>query len=408
MKLTQKACENAKPKEKSYKLSDGEGLYLEIMQNGSKYFRMKYRFQGKEKRLALGVYPNVSLQEAREKRRSAKKKLEQGLDPSEQKKLEKINHQANYENTFKTIAYEWHNQNAHTWTAIHGARILKRLEKDIFPQMGDRPIQEITPPEVLAAIRQIEARGVNELAHRTMQTCSQVFRYGVATGRTGRDVTVDLRGALKPVVTKHLAHLKEAELPDFLYRLNHYEECGGSILTKLAFQFLILTFVRSSEIRGATWDEIDYDKAQWRIPASRMKMKEQHIVPLSKQSIHLLKQIHEITGNNFNNYILPNQYNPRKIMSENTFLRVIEVLGYKGRTTAHGFRSVASTILNERGYKADVIERQLAHAERNQIRAAYNHAEYLGERKIMMQAWADYIDHATKGVVVNFQKKVSG
>ena len=275
---------------------------------------------------------------------------------------------------------------------------MKRLGADIFPVVGARPIKDIKPVEILTAVQRIEDRGSYDLAHRVMQSCSQIFKYAVATSRAERDITADLKGALKPAKSKGLAHLKERDLPDFLKKLEVYDsEFGGGTLTKLAFKLLVLTFVRSGEIRGAKWNEIDFEKEQWRIPADRMKMKEIHIVPLCLQSIAILKQIHALTFNGPDSYVFPSQQSPRKIMSENTFLRAIEVMGYKGKTTGHGFRSTASTILNENGFRADVIERQLAHGERDQIRVAYNHAQYLNERKDMMNWWGDYIAKVSGG-----------
>ena len=398
MKLTDTGCKKAKPTDKTRKLADGGGLYLEISPTGSKYWRMKYRFNRKESRLAFGVYPDVTLQEAREKRRAAKKMLDTGLDPNEQKKLGKLERRVNYENNFENVAREWHEQKYHTWKPIHAQRIIRRLENDIFPTVGSRPIKDIKPAEILSAIKNVEARGVHDLAHRIMQTCSQIFKYAVATGRAERDVTVDLKGALKPAVSKGLAHLKESELPAFLKKLDVYDtKFGGHTLTKLAFKLLVLTFVRSGEIRGAKWEEIDFEKAQWRIPAERMKMKEIHIVPLCRQSIEILKELHELTYDKPSSYIFPSQQSPLRIMSENTFLRAIAIMGFKEKTTAHGFRSTASTIFNENGFRADVIERQLAHGERNQIRAAYNHAEYLKERKEMMDWWGNYVEKAARG-----------
>ncbi|MBY0408302.1 MAG: tyrosine-type recombinase/integrase [Rickettsiales bacterium] len=404
MKLSNLDCKNAKPTEKPRKMADGGGLYLEVAPNGSKYWRMKYRFNGKESRLSFGLYPDVSLAEAREKRRLAKKTLDEGKNPNEEKRIEKLERQVSYENNFENIAREWHKEKYHTWKPLHAERILTRLEKDVFPSLGARSIKAIKPIEILAAIRGVEDRGAHDLAHRTMQTCSQIFRYGVATGRVERDPTVDLRGALKPVKSENYAYLTEEDLPPFLKKLECYDShYNGQPLTKLAFKLLLLTFVRSGEIRGALWKEIDWDKAQWKIPAERMKMKEPHIVPLSKQSVALLKEIQKITGDSYGGFLFPSQQNPRKIMSENTFLRVLEILGYKGKATAHGFRSTASTILNENGFRSDVIERQLAHGERDQVRAAYNYAQYLPERKEMMNWWANYID----SVAIHNKRRVS-
>lgn len=408
-KLTALQCKNTKynPDGKGNKLSDGGGLFMHVKEKG-KYWRLNYRFLNKQKTLSLGVYPRISLSDARERREEAKKLLDKGIDPGEQKKVKKLELQTAYQNNFENIAREWHQSRNHAWQPKHAERILTRLEAHVFPKIGARPVKAVTPPELLAAIRPIEDEGKYEMAHRMLQTCSQVFRYAVATGRAQRDITADLRGALKPVKSKNLARLSEAELPAFLQKLERYEEYGGHTLTKLAFKLLILTFVRSGEIRFATWDEINLDKKEWRIPAERMKMKEEHIVPLSKQSIEILKQIKEITDDCYGNHLFPSRQNPRKVMSENTFLRVIEVLGYKGKTTGHGFRGTASTILNEHGFKADVIERQLAHAERDQIRAAYNHAEYLKERREMMDWWGEYLDRISEGEKdVNVHKNAS-
>lgn len=395
MKLNDTKVRNLKPKDKTYRLSDGGGMYIEVMPNGSMYWRMNYRFLGKQKRLALGVYPRVSLKEARDKREDARKLLDNGKDPSEIKKLQKIELRTNYENSFENVAKDWHESRKHAWQPKHAETILSRLNANIFPVIGSRPIKAVTPQEVLAAIRPIEEQGKHEMAHRMLQTCSQVMRFAVASGLAERDITADLKGALKPVKSKNYAHLKEEELPEFLEKLERYEEdYNGSKLVKLAFKLLILTFVRSGEIRGAEWDEIYWDKKLWKIPAERMKMKDPHIVPLSDQSIAILKEVKQITGSNPVGLIFPSLKNPRNIISENTFLRAIELMGYKGRTTAHGFRSTASTILNENGFNRDHIERQLAHAERDQVRSAYNHAEYLTERTQMMQWWADYIENS--------------
>jgi len=393
MKLTEIKCKSAKPAGKPYKLADGGGMYLHVMPTEGKKWRLKYRFMGKEKLLTMGAYPLVGLKEARERRDEAKKLLDQGIDPSENRKLEKAGREQDYENNFENLAREWHSAKIHTWKDKHAANILKRFEANVFPHIGHRPIKLITPMELLEAIRKVEEKGNLDLAHRIMQTCSQVFKYGVATGKCERDVTADLQGALKPVKSKSLPHLKEKELPSFLKKLEKYDtEYGGKLLTKLAFKLLILTFLRSGEIRQGKWEEINWDKKQWEIPAERMKVKEKHIVPLSKQSIVILKELKKMTGDSYGGFIFPSQNNPRKPLSENTFNRTIEVLGYKGKVVGHGFRSTASTILNEHGFNKDVIERQLAHAERDQVRAAYNYAQHLPERAKMMQWYADFID----------------
>lgn len=392
MKLTAKAIENARPRDKIYRMFDGGGLYFEVTPSGGTYWRLKYRYMGKEKRMAFGVYPDVGLAEAREKRYAARKLLEQGVDPNEKKKVEKLERIKDYENNFEALAREWHQNRQHAWQPKHAENILRRLEAHMFPAIGARPIKDITPPELLAAIYPIENEGKHELAHRMLQTCGQIYRYGIATGRATHNITADLRGALRPVRSKNFAHLSEKQLPVFLKELDKYDtDYNGNVLTKLAFKFLILTFVRSGEIRGALWSEINWDKKEWRIPAERMKMKSPHIVPLCRQSLSLLKQIHDITGNSYGAHLFPSQQSPRKVMSENTFLKAIDKMGYKGITTAHGFRATASTILNENGFPPDHIERQLAHCERDQIRAAYNHADFLQDRHVMMQWWGDYL-----------------
>jgi hypothetical protein len=270
---------------------------------------------------------------------------------------------------------------------------LRRLQAHLFNNVGKRPIKEIRESELLAALQTLENTGKRDLTHRMLQHCSKIYLYAISKGHTDRNITTNLKGALQPVKHKGLAHLHESQMPEFLQRLEKYDtDYNGHVITKLAFKFLILTFVRSGEIRGAKWEEIDWDKAQWRIPAERMKMKELHIVPLARQSLEILKQLHDITGHNISGFIFPSRNSPRKEMSENTFLRAIKVMGFHQQTTGHGFRSVASTILNENQFKHDVIERQLAHGERDQVRAAYNFAQYLPQRTEMMAWYADHID----------------
>lgn len=399
MKLTNIQCKNAKhnPEGLGNKLADGGGLVLHVQEKG-KYWRFNYRFLGKQKTLALGTLENTSLKEARSKLDDAKKLLAEGKDPGEQKKLAKIELRQNYDNNFEAIAREWHQQKRHTWKPDHAENIMKRLETNVFPHIGKRPVKNITAPEVLAALRIMEKKGNRDLAHRMKQHCSQIFCYAVATGRAEQDVTVNLKKALQPTRSKGMAYLSEKDLPEFLNELEKYDtKYRGNLSTKLSFKLMVSTFVRSSEIREAKWEEIDWEKAEWRIPAERMKMKETHIVPLSKQSMETLKEMKHISGHNKSGYVFPSQANPRKAMSENTFLKAIKNMGYKGKTTGHGFRSTASTILNENGFRSDVIERQLAHGERNQVRKAYNHAEYLSERREMMQWYADHIDALREG-----------
>jgi len=387
--LSDAKARNAKPRPKPYKMSDGEGLFLVVMPSGSKYWRLKYFFQGKEKLLALGVYPEITLADARHRRAEARKVLAAGNDPGEAKKEAKRLAVLKAENTFEAVAREWHETRKHMWVAKHAAQIMARLEADIFPKIGFRPIADVTAAELLAMARAIEGRGAGELAHRAVQYSGQVFTYALVTQRVERNPAADLRGALRPVKKKHLAYLKAAELPDFLKKLDVYD---GALQTKLAMKFLLLTFVRTGELRGAEWPEINFEKKEWRIPAERMKMRDPHIVPLSRQAAAALRELQPLTGQW--RYVFPNQDKPSGCMSENTILFGLYRMGYHSRATGHGFRSTASTILNEHGFAPDVIERQLAHSDRNRVRAAYNHAQYLPERRKMMQWWADYLDKA--------------
>lgn len=398
MPLTDLAVRNAKPTEKSYRLTDGGGMYLEIMPNGSKYWRMKYRFFGKEKRLALGVYPKMSLAEARKEREKAKDFLKDGKDPSEEmsKKALKAANMASAENSLEAVAREWFGMRTHIWVPTHTADVKRRLEVNIFPDLGKRPIAEIEAPDLLATIRKIEERGSYDLAHRVMSVCGQVFRYGIATGRCKRDISADLRGALTPHKKQHQAAVKPEELPELMRAIISYEQKGDR-QTCLALQLLAHTFVRTNELIGAGWQEFDIDAALWVIPAGRMKMKTEHIVPLSDQSLALLEELKAIGGGS--RFVFPGR-NRDKPISNNTMLFALYRLGYKGRMTGHGFRAVASTALNEMGFRPDVIERQLAHCERNEIRGAYNRAEYIKERQAMMQSWSEYLVAVAAGAKV--------
>ena len=378
---------NAKPKAKPYKMSDGEGLFLLVTPAGSKYWRLKYFIAGKEKLLALGVYPDVTLADARVRRAEARKVLAAGKDPAEAKKESKRVSTVNNSNTFEIVAREWFEKRKHEWKPSSSRCKRIYLENHILPKIAQRPIAAITAPEVLELLRVIEGRGTLDTARRVMQMCGQIFMYAIATGRTDRNPVPDLRGALKTPIVKHHSFLQASDLPPFLEKLENYD---GSLQTKLALRLLLLTFVRTNELRGAQWSEIDLEKAEWRIPAERMKMNELHIVPLAIQVIEILRELKAITGSF--QFLFPNQHKPSTFMSENTMLFAIYRMGYHSRATGHGFRSTASTILNENQFRPDVIERQLAHGERNRVRAAYNHAQYLPERRKMMQWWADYLD----------------
>jgi integrase len=397
MKLSDTAARKAKPKTKPYKMADGGGMYLEVMPSGSKYWRLKYRYAGKEKRLALGVYPDTPLILARERREEARKLLANDIDPSAAKQAKKAAKTALAENSFELIAREWFSKHAPNWKENHSSKIITRLEKDIFPWIGGINIGGITAPTLLAAIRRIEARGALETAHRALANCGQVFRYAVATGRAQRDTAADLRGALPPVKEKHHASITEPKaIGELLRDLEGYQ---GAFVTRCALRLAPLVFLRPGELRKAEWSEIDLDKAEWRIPAARMKMNALHIVPLSAQAVAILREIQPLTGEG--RYVFTGARTTTRPMSENAVLAALRRMGYTtDEMTGHGFRSMASTLLNEHGFNRDAIERQLAHAERDGVRAAYNYAEYLPERRRMMQQWADYLDKLKAGAQV--------
>ena len=390
MPLTDTAIKGAKPRDKSYKLSDGKGLYLLVNPNGSKYFRLKYRFGGIEKTFALGVYSETSLKLAREKCDAARELLAQGIDPNEHKKAAKHSAIAAATNSFELVAREWHTKFKVKWTADHAKRLLTRLEHDVFPYLGNRPINEITAPELLHVMRRIEARDVIDTLHRVLQNCGQIFRYGIATGHCDRDPSGDLRGALTPVKSKHHASIIDPkEIGQLLRAIDDYQ---GSFVVRLALKFSALTFCRPGEIRKAEWQEIDIENKQWRIPADKMKMRQLHIVPLANQTIEILNELKTITGEG--KYLFPSERSQNRPMSENTVNAALRRMDYsKEQATAHGFRSTASTRLNEMGFNRDWIERQLAHSEKNDVRGAYNYAEFLEGRTEMMQQWANYIEH---------------
>lgn len=382
---------NSKPKDKAYKLFDGDGLFILIHPNGSKYWRLKYSWHGKEKLLALGVYPVVNLAEAREKLLQAKKQLANSRDPSEVKKEQKRLSLLNGENSFEVLGREWHEVKSVTWSESTKKYTLKRLENDIFSKIGHRPIKDISAPELLSVMKEIEKRGAFEMANRALQVCGQIFKYAIATGRAENNPAPNLNPALKKSIKKNYSRLSEEELPEFLQQLDNYR---GNLLTKIGIKVIITTFVRTIELRGAEWTEINFDKAEWRIPAERMKKRRPHLVPLSRQALDLFRQLKVISG--YSKYVLPNESNPTKYISENTMTYALYRMGYHGRATMHGFRATASTILNEKGFHKDAIERQLAHMEKNKSRAAYDHSEHFEKRKEMMQWWADHIDSFIK------------
>ncbi len=399
--LTDAAARNAKSKDKPYKIADSAGLYLLVKTSG-KYWRMDYRFAGKRKTLAIGVYPAVSLISARQKRDEARKLLAEDVDPAIVKAINKQTKQYAAENTFKAIALEWHAKTSSTWAESTAHNIKRYLEKDIFPWLGNRVIKDIAAPELLAVLRKIESRGAHEKASRCREYAGRVFRYAIATGRADRDPSGDLRGALTPVKVKHHASITDPKLIGGLLRA--IRGFSGSYITKCALQIAPLVFVRPGELRHAEWSEIDFDKSDWRIPDHKMKMNEPHIIPLSPQAIEILRSIQPLTSEG--RYIFPGIHSASRPMSENTINAALRRMGYeKDEMTGHGFRSMASTLLHEHGWPHEAIERQLAHAERNKVVAAYNYAEHLPKRKEMMNWWADYLDSLAVGAkVVNFPK----
>jgi integrase len=385
MPLTDTALRAAKPTEKTQKLFDGSGLYLLITPKGAKSWRLKYQFQRKEKLISLGPYPLVSLKEARERATAARKTLESGVDPTAQRKQKKQRTLI----TFELVALEWHERQSAKWTASYAEATLNRMKRNLFPAIGSTPVNAVTAPEILTLLRKVEARGQIGTAHALKQLCSGVFRYAIATGRAERDPAADLRGALAPNLKKHRPALTE---PQAVGRLMHaVYNYQGSLSVRSALQLMALTFCRTNEIRFAEWREFDFADRLWRIPAERMKMKRDHLVPLSNQAVAVLEKLRPYSGKD--QYVFPG-YRSETVPFGNTALqKAIRVMGFEREEMCpHGFRSMASTLLNELGFNADWIERQLAHVPHGQVRGIYNRAEYLPERRRMLQEWADYLD----------------
>ena len=394
-KLTDVAVRNAKPGPKPQRLFDAGGLYLEVSPAGGKLWRFKYRFEGKEKRLALGIYPTTTLAEARERREAARKSLAQGSDPGQAKKEAKAAQLATHE-TFQSIAEEWFSKHRDRWTESTAETIISRLRADIFPFIGSRPIRTITPQELLTVLRRIEARGAKETARRNRQKCSEIFRYAVCTCRADRDIAADIIGAIPPPPERHFASIHGPE--DIGALLRAIDGYRGSMVVRCALKLAPLTFVRPGELRHAEWSEINFETAQWHIPAEKMKMGQKHIVPLSRQALEVLKEIFPLTGTG--KYVFPGARSRSRPMSENAVLAALRAMGYEsGVMTGHGFRSMADTLLSEHGWKDRAIDRQLAHKEPNKVKRAYNCAEYLPIRRRMMQAWADFLDCLRAGEV---------
>lgn len=391
MPLTATEVKQAKPRDKAYKLADGGGLYLLVQPKGAKYWRYKYRYGGKEKVLALGVYDEVSLKAARQKHQAARDKLAQGIDPGEVRKVEKLTRHLAAAESFEAVAQEWFNLTMPEKSESYRERTGRILKKDLYPVLGNRPIAAITAPELLAALKRIEGRGAFDIAHRAKQTAGQVFRYAVATGRAERDPSADLKGALKPKRQKkhHAAITDPAEVGRLLLAMDGFQ---GTPTVKTALLLSPLLFQRPGEIRGMEWSEINWDAEQWEIPAEKMKMRLPHIVPLSTQALGLLRALEPLTGRG--RYVFPSARGASRCLSENGVRTALRTMGYGNDTmTPHGFRALARTLLDEQlGYRVDWIEHQLAHAVRDANGRAYNRTSHLKDRAVMMQGWADYLD----------------
>lgn len=389
--LTDKEIKNAQPREKAYKLADGGGLHLEVSPAGGKLWRLRYRFAGKEKMLALGKYPDVRGPVARKQAAQARQMIADGVDPSAEKKAARERSRIAGDASFEAVARTWITKVAPTLTENTRAKHLAMLEGDVFPWMGRRPIAELAAPDLIAILRRIEGRGALDIAKRTHNLCGRIFRYGVGHGLCERDPSrdIELRDILPPPSVRHHASITDPKEVGALLRA--IDGFTGSFVTRIALRLAPLVFVRPGELRHAEWVEFDLERAEWRIPAAKMKMGEQHIIPLSQQSIAILKEIEPLTGHG--RFVFPGERSRARPMSENTVNAALRRMGYsKDEMTGHGFRSMASTLLHELGYSHAVIERQLAHGERNKVSASYNFAEYLPERRALMQKWADYLD----------------
>lgn len=399
MPLTDTAIRKTKPADKPVRIFDGGGLYLEISPSGGKWWRLKYRYAEKEKRISLGVYPDTTLARAREKREEARKLLADGVDPGENKKAQKTARKEVAANSFEVVAREWIAKQLPKWASSQAKKVSGIFDNNVFPWIGARPISEIKPPELLATLRRMEDRGANETARRALQYCGMVFRFAVATGRSSRDITGDLKGALAPAITKHHATLIDPKkIGGLLRAIDGYQ---GTLIVKCALKLAPLLFVRPGELRKAKWTEIDLKRAEWNIPAERMKMREAHLVPLSTQALGILRELHPLTGHG--ELIFPGERSRERPMSDNSVNAALRRLGYDttAEITGHGFRAMARTILDEvLGVRPDFIEHQLAHAVRDPNGRAYNRTAHLEARREMMQLWADYLDKLKVGADV--------
>lgn len=407
MALTDVVARNAKAKAKLYKLTDGFGLYLLVDPKGRRHWRFRYRTKaGKENTLSLGVYPETSLVEAREKREAVRKQLANGIDPGEVKKAERAAAVAETKNGFEVVAREWYSRQSHLWADSHAESVIGRLRLDVFPVLGARPVEEITAPELLKMLRRIESRGALETAHRVRTICGQIFRYAIATGRADRDSAADLRDALTPYKKRHLpAIIDPKALAPLLRAIDGYK---GTHTVRCALKLTPLLLARPGELRQAEWSEINFDAATWSIPAEKMKTRQEHIVPLAWQAVAILRDLHELTGRG--KYVFPCNGNRNKPMSEAAIAVALHKLGFKGIQTAHGFRATARTILDEiLQQRPELAEHQLAHAVKGPLGRAYNRTSFLPERQQMMQLWADYLDGLKHGArVIPFKREEGG
>jgi len=389
MSLTATAVKNAKPKAKPYSLPDSGSLSLHVLPNGTKTWRYRFRWHGKQQIYTIGKFPSVTLAEARNERYKACKLIAAGIHPTRHKKAERARQKAEEANTFEAVAREWINKKKPGWSPTYLRQIEDVMAADVFPVVGALPIREVSAAQLLGILESVEGRGAETVALLIRQWCSAIFRYAVATLRADFDVAAALQGAVHRPKVQHHKPLDRAEIPGFLKNLSQF---SGYRATAISLHLLLYVFTRPGELRQAKWSEFDLDGAEWRIPSERMKMREQHIVPLSQQAVELLRELRKLTGEGEHGWLFPNSRRPSTCMTPTTMNRALERLGYQGKFSAHGFRSTASTILNEQGWPADVIERQLAHAPRNKVRASYNQAQYLDERSKMMQTWSDFVD----------------
>jgi integrase len=394
MALTDIETRRAKRKQKAYRMSDSGGMYLWVTPAGGKLWRWSYAYGGKEKLMSFGKYPDVSLAMARERHGEARKLLATGIDPMAQRKAEKTAEQVANANSFASIAAQWLEHWRHGKSPRHVDSTRRRLAANILPSLGTRPIAEIEAPDLVAMVKAIEERGARDIAKRALETTGQIFRFGIASGYVKRNPASEIRPSdiLKATRKKNYSRIDVKQLPHLLKQIEVYP---GTHVTRLAMKLMALTFVRTSELIGARWDEFDLKAARWDIPAERMKMRTPHVVPLATQALEILETLRELTGNT--QWLFAGDRDPKRPMSNNTILKGLERMGYKGKMTGHGFRGLASTILHERGYAHEHIELQLAHAPRNAVSAAYNHALHLKARSKMMQEWADFLEHTQRG-----------